>query len=180
MSLLPSLLPLPGCGGSLRYCCFKTAAFCCSKSQRCDAMEAFTGQQEDVQPAVRAAHLTAQSDGGLGESLPLSFKGLPLATELCPVELQTLPLFQKVGIGQFGRERRRQAVLGSPTAQLMLEEGGFWKPCMVESSPTCRSCCCNRTSCWLSLRSDSSLARSVWWSAPAPAWPAPPQMNRPR
>lgn len=60
-------------------------------------------------------HLSAQSDGGVGEGPPLSFEGLPLATQLRPVQLQTLPLFQEVAVGQLGGRRGSQAVLRDPT-----------------------------------------------------------------
>lgn len=35
LTSVPSLLPLPRSGESLRYCCFRREAFCCWKSQRC-------------------------------------------------------------------------------------------------------------------------------------------------
>lgn len=100
-------------------------------------------------------------------------------TELCPVQLETLPLFQKIGIGQFGRDGRSKTVLSNPTVQLMLEEDHLWKHCIMESSRTCRSCCCSLTSCWLSFRSDSNRTRSLWCSRPTPVWPGSSQLNRP-
>lgn len=181
---VPSLLPLPRRGESLRYCCFRRDAFCCSKSLRC------THHGNIYRPTRTLffffsplpwfySHLTAQPDGGFSEGLPLSFKSLPLMPELCPVQLEALPLFQKVGISQFGRDGWSETVLSKPTAQLMLEEDHLWRRCITESSRTCRSCCCNLTSCWLSFRSDSNRARSLSWSGPTPVWPASSQINRP-
>lgn len=175
----PSLLPLPRGGESLRYCCFNRDAFCCSKSQRCTrhpARSLLICCSTSSLPWCYA-HLTAQSDGGVGEGLPLSFKSLPLMAELCPVQLEALPLLQKVGIGQFGRDRWSKTVLSDPTVQLMLRKAHIWKRCMAGSSRTCRSCCCNLTSCWLSLRSDSNLARSLRCSGPTPVWPASSQTD---
>lgn len=41
-----------------------------------------------------------------------------------------------------------------------------------KAADTCRSCCCNLTTSWLSFSSISSWAMSLSWSVPAAVWPA--------
>lgn len=68
-------------------------------------------------PPQFSSHLMAESDGSIGEGLPLFFKCPPLMIELCPAKLKTFPLFQKVGISQFRGDRRSKAVLQIQTKE---------------------------------------------------------------
>lgn len=92
------------------------------------------------------SHLMAESDGSVGEGLPLFFKCPSLMMELCPAKLKTFPLLQKVGIGQFRGDGRSKAVLQIQTK----ESNSDTREKALRGSVigyTCSSCCCNLTSC---------------------------------
>ena len=125
-----------------------------------------------------ASCLAAQSDGGVGEGLPLPFKALPLTTELRPLSLKPTPLLQEVGVSQVRGHRWEQAILetGEDKRHRRLRVSLVFAWGVLVSAlgepHTCSSCCCSFTKFWVSSSSSSSWANvNLSWSVPTVEWP---------
>lgn len=68
---------------------------------------------------LKLFYLTAQSNGGVSEGLPLPFKSPPLTIQLCRGRLKTFPFFQKIGVRELEGKRRDEAVLKDDDQNIM-------------------------------------------------------------